>query len=146
MPDATAQNTPKATRVRASGVAWVRTPAAPGAANTSRFLGHCRSRAVRTMASRTDDERGPELLVAGSSGSTLLTARMLPGRPAGSVHPPHGSRPGHVLSPRYGRREGSMSTRRGLAWSRADSTGVAIPQSAPISGSFQATPSSSAGL
>jgi hypothetical protein len=39
------------------------------------------------MASRTDDELGPELLVAGSSGSTLLTDEMLRGYHALSVHP-----------------------------------------------------------
>src|SRR4029453_16922429 len=41
---------------------------------------------------------------------------------------------------------GSRSARRGLPWSRPDSTGSVTPQSAPTAGSSQATPSPSSGL
>ena len=63
----------------------------------------------------------------------------------------HGSRTsrrgrGHGRRPMWGCHCGSISARRGLAWSRADRIGSATPQSAPIAGSSQATPSSSVGL
>ena len=46
------QKAAKATRDRSSGTAWVRTPAAPGAANTSTFFDHCLTRAVRIEADK----------------------------------------------------------------------------------------------
>ena len=53
---------------------------------------------------------------------------------------------GQVRSPARGRRAGSRAERRGLDWSRSDRTGSVRPQSAPMAGSSQATPSSSFGL
>ena len=46
----------------------------------------------------------------------------------------------------WGRRATFSSARLGFAWSRAERTGAFTPQSAPMSGSSHATPSSSAGL
>ena len=70
-------------------------------------------------------------------------------RPAGDELPhaisvSFGGQP--VRSAAWGRRSAGRSDRRGLSWSRADSTGSDTPQSAPTSGSSHATPSSSAGL
>ena len=48
--------------------------------------------------------------------------------------------------PSSGRRAVGSSARRGFFWSRTERTGSATPQSAPMSGSSQATPSSSSGL
>ena len=56
-----------------------------------------------------------------------------PGRPGGR----------RAYMPRRGRMSSGMSPRRGLLWSRADRMGDVRPQSAPTSGSSQASPSSS---
>ena len=54
---------------------------------------------------------------------------------------------GHLRSDSCGCHIGSISVRRGLVRSRSERTGSpSRPQSAPMSGSSQATPSSSAGL
>jgi len=56
------------------------------------------------------------------------------------------TRRAQVRSPKRGVSAGSSSARRGLDRSRVERTGSCSPQSAAISGSSQATPSSSAGL
>jgi len=52
----------------------------------------------------------------------------------------------YVRSAAWGRHWGSNALRAGLAASRSDTSGLSKPQSAPIAGSSQATPNSSAGL
>lgn len=59
---------------------------------------------------------------------------------------PSGDEQLHGRSLTWGCHCGSNAFRRGLVWSRSDSTGSVIAQSAAMSGSSQATPSSSAGL
>ena len=73
------------------------------------------------------------------------------GRPTHRTGPRTRARAGghqrvRCAAPTWGCHCGSMSARRGFAWSRSDRTGSATPQSASIAGSSHATPSSSAGL
>ena len=77
-----------------------------------------------------------------------VVAGMVFGPPATEVRADEAGAAGHDDSLAHARHVDpvrSSSSRLGLAWSRSDSTGCSTPQSAPIAGSSQATPNSSAG-
>ena len=62
VPEAATQKIPKAPRALRKASPWVRTPAAPGATKTNRFLIHWRGRAMRTRPGRTASARAPAVV------------------------------------------------------------------------------------